>query len=57
MSFKVTFTVWTEAEARELDAAWHEIVAGKRFPHMEVLEENVDAIMERARLALNPHHS
>lgn len=52
MSFKVTFTVWTEAEARELDAAWHEIVAGKRFPHMEVLEENVDAIMERARLAL-----
>ena len=52
MSFKVTFTVSTEAEARELDAAWHEIVAGKRFPHMEVLEEKVEAIMERARLAL-----
>jgi proline dehydrogenase len=52
MSFKVTFTVSTEAEARELEAAWHQIVAGKQFPHMEVLEENVNAIMERARTAL-----
>lgn len=52
MSFKVTFTVSTEPQARELEAAWHQITAGKAMPHMEVLEESTEAIMERARLAL-----
>ena len=52
MSFKVTFTVATEPQARELEAAWHKITAGKAMPHMAVLEESTDAIMERARLAL-----
>lgn len=48
----VTFTVQNEAQARELDAAWHEIIAGKSMPRTEVLEQSVDAIMERARTAL-----
>ena len=52
MSFKVTFTVSTEAQARELDAAWHEIALGQRLPRSEALEESTDAIMERARPAL-----
>ena len=52
MSFKVTFTVSTETQARELDAAWHEIAHGQRIPRSEALEENTEAIMERARLAL-----
>ena len=52
MSFKVTFTVATETQARELEAAWQKITAGKAMPHAEVLEESVDAIMERARPAL-----
>ncbi len=52
MSFKVAFTVSTEAQARELDAAWHEIVLGQRLPRSEALEESTEAIMERARPAL-----
>jgi hypothetical protein len=52
MSFKVTFTVSTEAQARELDAAWHEIALGRRLPRSEALEESTEAIMERARPAL-----
>lgn len=52
MSFKVTFTVSTEAQARELDAAWHEIVLGQRLPRSEALDESMEAIMERARPAL-----
>lgn len=52
MSFKVTFTVANETQARELEAAWHKIATGQRFPHMVVLEERTDAIMERGRLAL-----
>lgn len=49
----VTFTVRNEAEARELDAAWHEIVAGKKMPRTEVLHEGLEAVMERARTALH----
>jgi hypothetical protein len=49
----VTFTVSNEVEARELDAAWQEIVVGKRMPRTEVLEESFEAIMERARTALH----
>lgn len=36
---ELTFTVSTEAQARELDAAWREIVAGKQ-PRTEVLERD-----------------
>ena len=52
MSFKVTFTVSTETQARELDAAWHEIVLGQRLPRAEALEESTTAVMERAAPAL-----
>ena len=52
MSFKVTFTVSSEVEAKELDAAWHEIIERRRFPRTEALEQSTEAIMERARLAL-----
>lgn len=52
MSFKVTFTVSNETQARELEAAWHKIASGQELPHMAVLEESTEAIMERARLAL-----
>lgn len=52
MPFKVTFTVSNDTQARELEAAWHQITAGKAMPHTEVLEENTEAIMERARTAL-----
>ena len=52
MPFKVTFTVSTEAQARELDAAWHEIVLGQRLPRAEAIEESTEAIMERTRPAV-----
>ena len=52
MSFKVTFTVSSEVEAKELDAAWHEVIERRRFPRTEVLEQSTEAIMERARPAL-----
>ncbi|MGH8258773.1 MAG: DUF7673 family protein [Steroidobacteraceae bacterium] len=49
---ELRFTVSNEAQARELDAAWREIVAGQRLPRMEALDHDVEAIMERARGAL-----
>jgi hypothetical protein len=49
---QLTMTVRNEAQARELDAAWHEIVSGKRLPRTEALEHDVEGIMERARVAL-----
>jgi hypothetical protein len=52
MSFKVTFTVSSELEAKELDAAWHEIIERRRFPRTEALEESTEAIVERALMAL-----
>ena len=52
MSFKVTFAVSSEVEAKELDAAWHEFIERRQFPRTEALEQSTEAIMERARLAL-----
>lgn len=48
---ELTFTVSTEAQALELDAAWREIVAGKQ-PRTEVLEHDQASITSRALTAL-----
>lgn len=47
--FNVTLSVASEAQLAELDAAWREIVTGKRLPRTEALEQDTEAIMERAR--------
>jgi hypothetical protein len=48
----VTLQVTNEVEARELNEAWEEIVTGKKLVRTEALEHGVDAVMERARTAL-----
>ncbi|EQD48592.1 hypothetical protein B1A_06060 [mine drainage metagenome] len=48
----VTLQVHNEVEARELHEAWEEIVTGKKLTRMAALEHGVEAIMERARGAL-----
>ena len=47
--FNVTLSVASEAQLAELDAAWREIVTGKRLPRTEALEQDTEALMERAR--------
>jgi hypothetical protein len=49
---EVTLQVSNEVQARELDAAWREIISGKKLPRTQALEEDVEALMERARDAL-----
>ena len=48
---QVQFDVSSEDQARELNAAWLEIVAGKRT-RINTAAEDVNEIMERARVAL-----
>lgn len=48
----VTFEVFNEAQARELNDAWEEIVTGRKLMRTETLEHSVEGIMERARPAL-----
>jgi hypothetical protein len=48
----VTLEVHSDLEARELQLAWEEIVTGKKLVHAAVLEHAQEAIMERARVAL-----
>ncbi|MDG6937951.1 MAG: hypothetical protein JRN42_05365 [Nitrososphaerota archaeon] len=49
---ELRFTVRNQAQARELEAAWREIVTGRRLPRTETIEMDTEAIMERARTAL-----
>ncbi|MGH8217215.1 MAG: DUF7673 family protein [Steroidobacteraceae bacterium] len=49
---ELTLTVSNDAQARELDAAWREIITGKALPRTEALAHGTEAIMERAREAL-----
>jgi len=49
---ELRFTVRNQVQARELDAAWREIVAGQRLPRTEAIETDTEAVMERARTAL-----
>ena len=48
----MTLSVASEAQLAELDAAWREIVIGQKLPRTEALEQDTEAIMERAREAL-----
>jgi hypothetical protein len=50
--FEVTLQVDNQVQAEELRAAWQEIVAGRKLARTEVLEHGTDAVMERARTAL-----
>jgi hypothetical protein len=45
-------TVRNQAQARELDMAWREIISGERLARTEVLENDTQAIMDRAQEAL-----
>jgi hypothetical protein len=48
----VTLEVANQAQANELSEAWQEIVSGQKLERTEALEHGVDAVMERARQAL-----
>lgn len=50
--FAVTLEVANDAQARELHEAWHEIVTGQKLVRTEALEHGTEAVMERARPAL-----
>jgi hypothetical protein len=45
-------TVRDQAQARELDMAWREIISGERLVRTEVLEHDIQSIMDRAQEAL-----
>ena len=49
---EVTLQVGNEVQARELEAAWREIVTGETLPRSETLESDLEAIQERARTGL-----
>jgi hypothetical protein len=45
-------TVRDQAQARELDMAWREIISGERLARTEALEHDIQSIMDRAQEAL-----
>lgn len=49
---QLTLTVHGQAQARELEAAWREIVTGEQLPRSAALESDLEAIQERARIGL-----
>jgi hypothetical protein len=49
----VKMTVRDEAQARELDMAWREIISGERLARTEALEHDIQSIMDRAQEALS----
>jgi len=48
----VTLEVANDVQARELSEAWQEIVSGQKLARAEALEHGIEAVMERARPAL-----
>lgn len=48
----VNFEVHNQAQASALREAWTEILAGRRRARTDALDHGVDAVMERARIAL-----
>jgi phage terminase Nu1 subunit (DNA packaging protein) len=48
----VTLEVANDVQARELSEAWQEIVSGQKLARTAALEQGVEAVMERARPAL-----
>jgi hypothetical protein len=49
---ELTLTVSNDAQARELDLAWREIISGKKLDRLQTVEHDVAEIMDRARTAL-----
>lgn len=49
---QMTLTVHSQAQACELEAAWREIVTGEELPRSATLENDLEAIQERARIGL-----
>jgi len=49
---EITLQVTNEVDAQELRDAWLEIVTGRKLAHAEAIERGTEAIMERARAAL-----
>ena len=49
--FQMTFSVSSDGEAQELDAAWREIVSGKRA-RVNAAAQELDEVMERAMVGL-----
>lgn len=41
-----------QAQARELDMAWREIISGERLARTEALEHDIQSIMDQAQEAL-----
>jgi len=50
---ELTLQVTNPVQADELRAAWHEIVSCQKYTHAETLEHGLEAILERARMALH----
>ena len=48
----VKMTVRDEAQARELDIAWREIIGGERLARNEAIEHDIQSVMDRAQEAL-----
>jgi hypothetical protein len=48
----ITLEVANDAQAMELNEAWQEIVSGQKLERAQALEHGTEAIMERARPAL-----
>jgi hypothetical protein len=48
----ITLEVANDAQAMELNEAWAEIVSGQKLERAEALEHGTEAVMERARPAL-----
>ncbi|HEX4050656.1 MAG TPA: hypothetical protein VHY19_07265 [Steroidobacteraceae bacterium] len=51
-TIEFTCTVNSAAQARELDAAWREIVSGRKLPRTSALNYDMDTVMKRAQIAL-----
>jgi len=49
---EVTLQVLNQVQAQELRDAWHEIVTGRKLARAEAIDHGTEAIMERARTAL-----
>jgi hypothetical protein len=49
---ELTLQVTSPVQADELRVAWHEIVSGQKYAHAEALDYGLEAIMDRARTAL-----
>jgi hypothetical protein len=49
---ELTLSVSNEAQARELEAAWREIITGEKLPRTQGLARDEEEILERARTAL-----